>query len=200
VLFQTKEVAEVIWDQDASVTGRHNQLNALAAIAAANHVGVSPQNAAKALGTFKNVKRRMEVIGRVNGITIYDDFAHHPTAITTTVDGLRRRVGRNPGTRILAVLEPRSNTMKLGVMKSQLPDSLQDADLVFGYGSASGKDALGWDLKESLSPLGDKAQAFDDLEKLMTAVKQAAKPGDHILVMSNGGFGGVHRKLLGMLQ
>ncbi len=200
VLFQSKEVAEVIWDQDASVTGRHNQLNALAAIAAANHVGISPQNAAKALGTFKNVKRRMEVIGRVNGITIYDDFAHHPTAITTTVDGLRRRVGRNPGTRILAVLEPRSNTMKLGVMKSQLPDSLQDADLVFGYGSASGKDALGWDLKESLSPLGDKAQAFDDLEKLMTAVKQAAKPGDHILVMSNGGFGGVHRKLLGMLQ
>ena len=200
VLFQAKEVAEVVWDQDASVTGRHNQLNALAAIAAANHVGISPQNAAKALGTFKNVKRRMEVIGRVNGITIYDDFAHHPTAITTTVDGLRRRVGRNPGTRILAVLEPRSNTMKLGVMKSQLPDSLQDADLVFGYGSASGKDALGWDLKESLSPLGDKAQAFDDLEKLMAAVKQAAKPGDHILVMSNGGFGGVHRKLLGMLQ
>ncbi|MFM6923810.1 MAG: UDP-N-acetylmuramate:L-alanyl-gamma-D-glutamyl-meso-diaminopimelate ligase, partial [Polynucleobacter victoriensis] len=104
VLFQSKEVAEVVWDQDASVTGRHNQLNALAAIAAANHVAVSPQNAAKALGTFKNVKRRMEVIGRVNGITIYDDFAHHPTAITTTVDGLRRKVGRNPGTRILAVL------------------------------------------------------------------------------------------------
>jgi len=190
----------VVWDEDASVTGRHNQLNALAAIAAANHVGISPQNAAKALGTFKNVKRRMEVIGRVNGITIYDDFAHHPTAITTTVDGLRRKVGRNPGTRILAVLEPRSNTMKLGVMKSQLPDSLQDADLVFGYGSASGKDALGWDLKESLAPLGTKAQAFDDLEKLMTAVKKEAKPGDHILVMSNGGFGGVHRKLLGLLQ
>jgi UDP-N-acetylmuramate: L-alanyl-gamma-D-glutamyl-meso-diaminopimelate ligase len=200
VLFQSKEVAQVVWDEDASVTGRHNQLNALAAIAAANHVGISPQHAAKALGTFKNVKRRMEVIGRVNGITIYDDFAHHPTAITTTVDGLRRRVGRNPGTRILAVLEPRSNTMKLGVMKSQLPDSLHDADLVFGYGSASGKDALGWDLKESLSPLGAKAQAFDDLEKLMAAVKKEAKPGDHILVMSNGGFGGVHRKLLGMLQ
>ena len=200
VLFQSKDVAEVVWDEDASVTGRHNQLNALAAIAAANHVGVSPQNAAKALGTFKNVKRRMEVIGRVNGITIYDDFAHHPTAITTTVDGLRRKVGRNSGTRILAVLEPRSNTMKLGVMKSQLPDSLQDADLVFGYGSASGKDALGWDLKESLAPLGTKAQAFDDLEKLMAAVKKEAKPGDHILVMSNGGFGGVHRKLLGLLQ
>jgi UDP-N-acetylmuramate: L-alanyl-gamma-D-glutamyl-meso-diaminopimelate ligase len=175
-------------------------LNALAAIAAAHHVGIPVQDAAKALGTFKNVKRRMEVIGRVNGITIYDDFAHHPTAITTTVDGLRRRVGRDANTRILAVLEPRSNTMKLGVMKSQLPDSLQDADLVFGYGSATGKDALGWDLKESLAPLGAKAQAFDDLNLLMTAVKQAAKPGDHILVMSNGGFGGVHRKLLDLLK
>jgi UDP-N-acetylmuramate: L-alanyl-gamma-D-glutamyl-meso-diaminopimelate ligase len=158
------------------------------------------EDAAKALGTFKNVKRRMEVIGRVNGITIYDDFAHHPTAITTTVEGLRRRVGRDTSTRILAVLEPRSNTMKLGVMKSQLPDSLQDADLVFGYGSATGKDALGWDLKESLAPLGSKAQAFDDLNLLMAAVKQAAKSGDHILVMSNGGFGGVHRKLLEMLK
>ena len=200
VIYQDQEVAEVCWDEDASVTGRHNQLNALAAIAAAHHVGISVKNAAKALGTFKNVKRRMEVIGRVNGITIYDDFAHHPTAITTTVDGLRRRVGRDANTRILAVLEPRSNTMKLGVMKSQLPDSLQDADLVFGYGSATGKDALGWDLKESLAPLGSKAQAFDDLNLLMAAVKQAAKPGDHILVMSNGGFGGVHRKLLELLK
>ena len=200
VIYQGQEVAEVCWDEDASVTGRHNQLNALAAIAAAHHVGISAQKAAQALGTFKNVKRRMEVIGRVNGITIYDDFAHHPTAITTTVDGLRRRVGRDANTRILAVLEPRSNTMKLGVMKSQLPDSLQDSDLVFGYGSATGKDALGWDLKESLAPLGSKAQAFDDLNLLMAAVKQAAKPGDHILVMSNGGFGGVHRKLLELLK
>jgi UDP-N-acetylmuramate: L-alanyl-gamma-D-glutamyl-meso-diaminopimelate ligase len=200
VIYQGKDVAEVSWDIDASVTGRHNQLNALAAIAAAHHVGISVQDAAKALGTFKNVKRRMEVIGRVNGITIYDDFAHHPTAITTTVEGLRRRVGRDANARILAVLEPRSNTMKLGVMKSQLPNSLQDADLVFGYGSATGKDALGWDLKESLAPLGAKAQAFDDLNLLMTAVKQSAKPGDHILVMSNGGFGGVHRKLLELLK
>jgi UDP-N-acetylmuramate: L-alanyl-gamma-D-glutamyl-meso-diaminopimelate ligase len=200
VLFKSKEVAEVVWDQDASVTGRHNQLNALAAIAAANHIGISPQDAAQALGRFKNVKRRMEVIGRVNGVTIYDDFAHHPTAITTTVDGLRRRIGRDAGTRILAVLEPRSNTMKLGVMKSQLPESLRDADLIFGYGASSGKDALGWDLKESLSPLGGRAQAFDDLEKLMAAVKREAKAGDHILVMSNGGFGGVHRKLLELLK
>lgn len=200
VLFKSQEVAEVIWDQDAPVTGRHNQLNALAAIAAANHIGIAPKEAVQALGTFKNVKRRMEIIGRVNGITIYDDFAHHPTAIATTVDGLRRRISNNQKARILAVLEPRSNTMKLGVMKSQLPNSLKDADLVFAYGASSGKDALGWDLKESLAPLGSKAQAFDDLEKLMAAVKKEAKSGDMILVMSNGGFGGVHRKLLEMLK
>jgi UDP-N-acetylmuramate: L-alanyl-gamma-D-glutamyl-meso-diaminopimelate ligase len=200
VIYQGNNVAEVSWDVDASVTGRHNQLNALAAIAAAHHVGISAQDAANTLGTFKNVKRRMEVIGRVNDITIYDDFAHHPTAIATTVEGLRRRVGRDANTRILAVLEPRSNTMKLGVMKSQLPNSLQDADLVFGYGSVTGKDALGWDLKESLAPLGEKAQSFDNLNLLMTAVKQSAKSGDHILVMSNGGFGGVHRKLLELLK
>ena len=200
VLFKSQEVAEVVWDQDASVTGRHNQLNALAAIAAANHIGIAPKEAAQALGTFKNVKRRMEIIGRVNGITIYDDFAHHPTAIATTVDGLRRKISNNQKARILAVLEPRSNTMKLGVMKSQLPDSLKDADLVFAYGASSGKDALGWDLKESLAPMGAKAQAFDDLEILMAAVKKEAKSGDMILVMSNGGFGGVHRKLLEMLK
>jgi UDP-N-acetylmuramate: L-alanyl-gamma-D-glutamyl-meso-diaminopimelate ligase len=200
VLIKSQEVAEVIWDQDASVTGQHNQLNALAAIAAANHIGIAPKEAAQALGTFKNVKRRMEIIGRVNGITIYDDFAHHPTAIATTVDGLRRKISNNQKARILAVLEPRSNTMKLGVMKSQLPDSLKDADLVFAYGASSGKDALGWDLKESLAPMGAKAQAFDDLEILMAAVKKEAKSGDMILVMSNGGFGGVHRKLLEMLK
>ena len=200
VFYKGVELAEVAWDQDASVTGRHNQLNALAAIAAAHHVGISPKAAADALGKFKNVKRRMEVVGRVNGITIYDDFAHHPTAITTTIDGLRRKIGRASGTRLLAVLEPRSNTMKLGVMKSQLPESLKDADLVFGYGANSGKDALGWDLKESLAPLGEKAAAFDNLDQLILAVKAKALPGDHILVMSNGGFGGVHQKLLTQLQ
>ena len=116
------------------------------------------------------------------------------------MDGLRRRIGREPGTRLLAVLEPRSNTMKLGVMKSQLPDSLRDADLVFGYGALEGKDALGWDLGESLAPLGSKAQAFYDLNQLIESVKKQAKPGDHILVMSNGGFGGVHKKLLEQLK
>ena len=129
-----------------------------------------------------------------NGVTVIDDFAHHPTAIATTVAGLRHKVGK---ARILAVLEPRSNTMKLGTMKDALPDSLKAADLVFGYGArGEGKDALGWDLSAALSPLGDKAQVFDDLSALVTAVGAAAKPGDFVLVMSNGGFGGVHQKLL----
>ena len=193
VLQEGKAVAEVNWEPNASVAGRHNQMNALAAIVAAHHIGISPRDAALALGTFKNVKRRLEVIGSANGITVYDDFAHHPTAITTTVDGLRRRIGKS---RLLAVLEPRSNTMKLGVMKSQLPDSLKEADLVFGYGAKEGKDALGWDLSESLSPLGDRASAFNNLDQLVNAVVRNAQSGDHILVMSNGGFGGVHRRIL----
>jgi UDP-N-acetylmuramate: L-alanyl-gamma-D-glutamyl-meso-diaminopimelate ligase len=192
-----KDVATVSWAPDSGVMGRHNQLNALAAIAAANHIGISPADSARALVEFKNVKRRLETIGVANDITVYDDFAHHPTAITTTVDGLRRRVGKS---RILAVLEPRSNTMKLGTMKAQLPDSLQQADKVFAYGASSGKESLGWDLAEVLAPLNGqgeiKAQAFDDLDSLVIAVAKEAKPGDHILVMSNGGFGGVHQKIL----
>jgi UDP-N-acetylmuramate: L-alanyl-gamma-D-glutamyl-meso-diaminopimelate ligase len=154
-------------------------------------------DSARALAEFKNVKRRLENIGVANDITVYDDFAHHPTAITTTVDGLRRRVGK---ARILAVLEPRSNTMKLGVMKAQLPDSLQQADKVFAFGANSGKESLGWDLAEVLSPLNvkeaGKADTFDDLAALVSAVAKEAKSGDHILVMSNGGFGGVHQKIL----
>ncbi|MCM3197294.1 hypothetical protein M3624_29760, partial [Priestia megaterium] len=142
--------------------------------------------------SFRNVKRRMEVRGSVDGVTVYDDFAHHPTAIDTTIAGLRARIGRQ-NARILAVLEPRSNTMKLGVMKSQLPASLADADLVFGYGAPTGRDALGWNLAEALAPLGDRARAFDDLHLLVKAVVEAARPGDHVLVMSNGGFGGVHQ-------
>ena len=192
-----KDVATITWAPDSGVMGRHNQLNALAAIAAANHIGISPADSARALAEFKNVKRRLETIGVANGVTVYDDFAHHPTAITTTVDGLRRRVGKS---RILAVLEPRSNTMKLGTMKAQLPDSLQQADLVFAYGASSGKESLGWNLAEVLAPLNSKeevkAQAFDDLDSLVLAVAKEAKSGDHILVMSNGGFGGVHQKIL----
>ena len=200
VLHLGKELAQVTWAPDSGVMGRHNQLNALAAIAAANHIGISPVDSAKALAQFKNVKRRLETIGVRNDITVYDDFAHHPTAITTTVDGLRRRVGQ---ARILAVLEPRSNTMKLGVMKAQLPDSLSMADKVFAYGANAGKESLGWDLSEVLSPLNtvaaDKAKAFDNLDALVNAVVSEAKPGDHILVMSNGGFGGVHQKILSAL-
>ena len=192
-----KEVATVKWAPDSGVMGRHNQLNALAAIAAANHIGISPENSALALAAFKNVKRRLETVGVANEIAIYDDFAHHPTAITTTLDGLRRRVGK---ARILAVLEPRSNTMKLGVMKAQLPASLEAADAVFAYGASTGKESLGWDLDEVLAPLNrsgvTRAKAFDDLNALVAAVVKEAKPGDHILVMSNGGFGGVHQKIL----
>jgi UDP-N-acetylmuramate: L-alanyl-gamma-D-glutamyl-meso-diaminopimelate ligase len=195
VYHNSERVGVVEWQ----VQGEHNRMNALAAIAAARHVGVPPAQAAKSLASFRNVKRRMEVRGSVDGVTVYDDFAHHPTAIDTTVAGLRARVGRD-NTRVLAVLEPRSNTMKLGVMKAQLPASLADADLVFGYGAPSGRDALGWNLAEALAPLGGKAQAFDNLDALVKAVVHAARPGDQILVMSNGGFGGVHQKLLDALS
>ena len=190
VLFQGQLQGTVSW----SLSGEHNRWNAVAAIAAARHTGVPPSQAIASLANFENVKRRMETRGVANGVTVIDDFAHHPTAIATTVAGLRHKVGK---ARILAVLEPRSNTMKLGTMKDALPDSLKAADLVFGYGArGEGKDALGWDLSAALSPLGDKAQAFDDLSALVTAVGAAAKPGDFVLVMSNGGFGGVHQKLL----
>jgi UDP-N-acetylmuramate: L-alanyl-gamma-D-glutamyl-meso-diaminopimelate ligase len=168
--------------------GDHNLMNALAALAAARHVGVSVTHGLAALNQFKNVKRRMEVRGTANGITIYDDFAHHPTAIDTTIAGLRRKVGK---ARILAILEPRSNTMKLGVMKESLPASLKDADLTFCY---SGN--LGWDAQGALAPLGNKAIVMDDLNELIDAIVASCAPGDHFLVMSNGGFGGIHEKLL----
>jgi UDP-N-acetylmuramate: L-alanyl-gamma-D-glutamyl-meso-diaminopimelate ligase len=184
VLEQGHRITQVQWE----VGGVHNQLNALAAIAAAQHVGVTPATAATALREFRNVKRRMEVRGIVNGITIYDDFAHHPTAIRTTIDGLRRQVGTQ---RILAVFEPRSNTMKLGTMKSQLPWSLEQADLSFCHSGG-----LGWDPTESLAPMGGKAQVAKDIDALVAQVKAAAQPGDHILCMSNGGFGGIHARLL----
>jgi UDP-N-acetylmuramate: L-alanyl-gamma-D-glutamyl-meso-diaminopimelate ligase len=176
------------WD----LLGEHNRQNALAALAAARHAGVPIAQGLAALSEFKNVKRRMEVRGAVNDITVYDDFAHHPTAIDTTVAGLRRKVGK---ARILAVLEPRSNTMKLGVMKDALPGSLKDADLVFCYAGN-----LGWDARGSLAPLGGKAIVEDDLGALIEKIAAAARPGDHILVMSNGGFGGIHEKLLKRLQ
>lgn len=193
VIFNGELQGTVNW----SLSGEHNRMNALAAIAAARHVGVLPAQAIASLAAFENVKRRMELRGTVNNIAVYDDFAHHPTAITTTLAGLRKKVG---AARILAVLEPRSNTMKLGTMKEALPDSLADADLVFGFGAkGNGKEALGWDLAQALAPLGSKAQAFDELGALVQAIRQAAQPGDQILVMSNGGFGGVHQKILDAL-
>ena len=191
-----KEVARVQW----AVSGVHNQLNALAAIAAAEHVGVDPQTAAEALASFQNVKRRMEVIGKVSksggDITIYDDFAHHPTAIHTTIDGLRRQLNAAglAADRILAVFEPRSNTMKLGTMTAQLPKSLEDADIAFCH--AGGLD---WNAREALAPMVDRAHVADNIEQLVKQVKAAARPGDHVLCMSNGGFGGVHAKLLAAL-
>jgi len=187
VIFGGEVAGHVEW----SLTGKHNRANALAAIAAARHVGVPVAQAAKSLATFENVKRRMEVRGVVNNITVYDDFAHHPTAIATTVGGLRQKVGKSG--RILAVLEPRSNTMKLGAMKDALPGSLVDADLVFGFGS---QQSLGWSLGDALAPLGQVASAYEDIGVLVAAIAKAARPGDHIIVMSNGGFGGVHGKLL----
>jgi len=191
VIFKGAKAATVNWQ----LTGKHNRSNALAAIAAARHVGVPIEVAAQALESFQSVKRRMEVRGTVNGVTVYDDFAHHPTAIETTVGGLRQKIGQSG--RILAVLEPRSNTMKLGTMKDALPGSLKEADLVFGFGS---EKALGWKLGEALSPMGGIASAYDDLDLMVKAIVAQAKPGDHIIVMSNGGFGGVHQKLLEALK
>jgi UDP-N-acetylmuramate: L-alanyl-gamma-D-glutamyl-meso-diaminopimelate ligase len=155
-------------------------------------VGVAPCITIEALGEFKNVKRRMEVRGTVNNITVYDDFAHHPTAIETTVGGLRQKIGN---ARILAVLEPRSNTMKLGVMKDALPASLKEANLVFCYAAN-----LGWDAKEALQPIAEKSTVLESLEALVSAIATQAQPGDQILVMSNGGFGGIHQKILDALK
>ncbi|HEY9099212.1 MAG TPA: UDP-N-acetylmuramate:L-alanyl-gamma-D-glutamyl-meso-diaminopimelate ligase [Thiobacillus sp.] len=188
VFFNSTLQGRVMW----GLIGEHNRLNALAAIAAARHSGVPPAAAIEALGRFENVKRRMENRGSVHGITVYDDFAHHPTAITTTLDGLRRKVGT---ARILAVLEPRSNTMKLGVMKAALPISLSQADRVFCYNAS-----LGWDAAEALAPLGDKLEVFDDIDRLVSQLVSVTRPGDHVLMMSNGGFGGIHTKLLDALH
>ena len=184
VSFNGRPQGVVQWD----LLGAHNQLNALAAIATARHAGVPAAIAIEALAAFKNVKRRLEARGTVNGVAVYDDFAHHPTAIRVTLAGLRSKVG---AARILAVLEPRSNTMKLGVMKDELAASLADADRVFCYGAG-----LGWDAAAALAPLGAKAEIHHDIPQLVAAIAAAARPGDHVLIMSNGGFGGIHDKLL----
>ncbi|MBN8473979.1 UDP-N-acetylmuramate:L-alanyl-gamma-D-glutamyl-meso-diaminopimelate ligase [Sulfuritalea sp.] len=170
------------------LAGAHNRANAVAAVVAARHAGVPVAVALKALESFSGIKRRLEVRGTVRGVTVIDDFAHHPTAIRVTLEGLRQRVGR---ARILAVLEPRSNTMKLGSMKAQLPESLAEADATYCFASN-----LGWDATAALAPLGGRAQVFDDLSGLVAAVVAEAREGDQVLVMSNGGFGGVHDRLL----
>ncbi|MEY4762295.1 MAG: hypothetical protein RLZZ200_2151, partial [Pseudomonadota bacterium] len=172
--------------------GGHNVDNALAAIAAARHAGVPVAHSIAALAEFKGVRRRMELSGEAAGVRVYDDFAHHPTAIATTIDGLRRRIG---AARLIAVLEPRSNTMKLGVHRETLAPSLAGADEVFVYAPPD----LGWDAGSITRPLGGKAHLAADIPSLVGALADAAGAGDHVLVMSNGGFGGLHRKLLDAL-
>jgi UDP-N-acetylmuramate: L-alanyl-gamma-D-glutamyl-meso-diaminopimelate ligase len=200
VLRGSLKIARVEW----AMLGEHNQMNALAAIAAAEHVGVAPDVAARSLASFENVRRRLELRGAVRlgegDVRVYDDFAHHPTAMRTTINGLRRKVDaqqashHEPRQRILAVFEPRSNTMKLGAMKAQLPWSLEEADLAFCHSGG-----LGWDAAQALAPMGAQAVVCDSIDKLVARVVGAARPGDHILCMSNGGFGGIHAKLLDAL-
>jgi UDP-N-acetylmuramate: L-alanyl-gamma-D-glutamyl-meso-diaminopimelate ligase len=192
-----ERVGRVEW----TLSGVHNQMNALAAIAAAEHIGVAPAEAASALGSFRNVRRRMELRGTVarpeGAITVYDDFAHHPTAIRTTLDGLRRQLDGQGRTadRIVAVFEPRSNTMKLGTMAAQLPWSLEAADLAFCHSGG-----LGWDAASALAPMGTRAEVVDAIGPLVERVARVAQPGDHIVCMSNGGFGGIHDRLLAALR
>ena len=182
-------VGTVAW----SLLGQHNVDNALMAIAAAHHAGVTLPDAIEALSFFKNVKRRMEVKGEVNNITLYDDFAHHPTAIATTLDGLRKKVGN---ARILAVLEPRSNTMKMGVHKDTLANSWQKADEVYLYEP----EGMDWSLVDSVAHSNAPTHCFRDVEKIVQGVCNVAQPGDHILVMSNGGFEGIHGRILDALK
>jgi len=197
VLRQGEVVGRVEWE----LSGLHNQMNALAAIAAADHVGVPPAEAARALGSFRNVRRRMELRGTVEreggAIAVYDDFAHHPTAIRTTLDGLRNKLDAagKKSERILAAFEPRSNTMKLGVMAAQLPWSLESADLSFCHTAG-----LDWNVAAALAPMDERARLAGAVEPLVKQIVAEARPGDHIVCMSNGGFGGVHDKLLAALK
>jgi UDP-N-acetylmuramate: L-alanyl-gamma-D-glutamyl-meso-diaminopimelate ligase len=194
ILFNGEPQGMLVWE----LLGEHNRMNALAAVAAARHAGVPVPTALAALTEFKSVKRRMEVRGVVKDVTVYDDFAHHPTAIRTTLEGLREKVKGMKGAkegRIIAVLEPRSNTMKMGVWKESLAASLTTADMAFCYAAN-----LGWDAGPAFASLGNKVLIFEDLESLIEAVAETAEPGDHVLVMSNGGFGGIHEKLLETLR
>jgi len=182
----------VVGDVEWNMLGRHNAENALAALVAARHAGVDEQAALEGLRRFGGVRRRLEVRGTVDGVTVYDDFAHHPTAVATTLDGVRRKAGAG---RVIAVLEPRSNTMKLGVHKAALADSLRGADKVFVYRSPEVK----WDVAEAMQPLGALATVHADLAQLTAALVSEARPGDHLVLMSNGSFGGLHERLLAAL-
>ena len=199
--FDVRRHGEIVGRVEWSLSGLHNQMNALAAIAAAEHVGVAPADSTAALSTFRNVRRRMElrgVVARAGGdIRVYDDFAHHPTAIRTTLDGMRRQLDLlgMDSERIVAAFEPRSNTMKLGTMSSQLPWSLEAADLAFCHTAG-----LDWDAAAALAPLGDRAHVASQIDPLVAQIVSAARPGDHIVCMSNGAFGGVHDKLLAALR
>ncbi|MBI1942270.1 MAG: UDP-N-acetylmuramate:L-alanyl-gamma-D-glutamyl-meso-diaminopimelate ligase [Betaproteobacteria bacterium] len=187
VAWQGRALGRLKW----GLAGEYNRQNALAAIGAARHAGVPPEAAIAALGRFGGVRRRMELKGTVRGVSVYDDFAHHPTAIRESIAALRQR---SPGARILAVFEPRSNTLKRGVMKEALPGSFAAADLVYVYGAG-----LAWDAAAVFAPLGARARCERDLRALVAAIGAAARPRDQVLVMSNGGFGGIHQKLLAAL-
>ena len=189
VFHKGEKTAEVNW----SIVGQHNMHNALMAIAAARHAGVSVENACAALATFVNAKRRLEVKGEVNGITVYDDFAHHPEAIQATLTALRDKIGGS--VRILAVLEPRSNTMKMGIHKDDIAPSLVRADYVF----VLQPDNIPWDVSDITNKCLQPAKWTANLERLIDMVVAEAHPTDHILVMSNGSFGGIHQKLLDKL-
>ncbi|MDX1692584.1 MAG: UDP-N-acetylmuramate:L-alanyl-gamma-D-glutamyl-meso-diaminopimelate ligase [Ketobacteraceae bacterium] len=186
VLLDGETVGEVTW----TMTGNHSVNNGLAAIAAARHCGVRPEDAAGALSRFGGVKRRMEVIGEVRGITVYDDFAHHPTAIETTLAGLRERVGR--GERIIAVIEPRSNTMRMGVHKERLAPSVRQADRVIWYQPGN----VSWGMDAVAEACEPPSQCFSDIDAIITQLVQESRAGDHLVIMSNGGFGGIHGKLV----
>ncbi|WP_337056468.1 UDP-N-acetylmuramate:L-alanyl-gamma-D-glutamyl-meso-diaminopimelate ligase [Pseudomonas sp. USHLN015] len=189
VQFDGKVQGTVEW----SLTGQHNVANALATLAAARHVGVVPELGIAALSAFRNVKRRMEKVAEVNGVTIYDDFAHHPTAIATTLDGLRKRVGEAP---VIAIIEPRSNSMKLGAHRDGLPESVAQADQVIWYAPPN----LGWDLAATAAACPVPAVVCDSLEAIIERVKGQARPGTEVVIMSNGGFGGLHGKLAKALE
>lgn len=189
VLFEGQVAGTVDW----SLTGQHNVANALATLAAARHVGVVPELGVAALSAFQSVKRRMEKVAEVRGVTVYDDFAHHPTAIATTLDGLRKRVGNAP---VIAVIEPRSNSMKLGAHRDGLPESVKLADKVFWYAPPN----LGWDLAATVAGSSVPTRVCDSLEAIIEGVKALAVPGTQVVIMSNGGFGGLHGKLAQALE